>query len=82
MTRTQKQNDIAFTFFQWIILCKWQLIFDRCVLKRDLNSIDDVIQPISVLDKYDASFKYEPRCLAIILHSLSYFICKLLLCIV
>eukprot|EP00795_Rhopilema_esculentum_P010528 gene10528-19255_t len=42
---------------KWIILCKWQLIFDRCVLRRDLNSIDDVIQPISVLDKYDAKFK-------------------------
>eukprot|EP00112_Aurelia_sp_Birch-Aquarium-sp1_P004223 Seg1477.16 transcript_id=Seg1477.16/GoldUCD/mRNA.D3Y31 product="Anaphase-promoting complex subunit 5" protein_id=Seg1477.16/GoldUCD/D3Y31 len=49
---------------KWIILCKWQLIFDRCVFTRNIESAKDAMKQIRVLDKDDANLR---ECIALFL---------------
>jgi len=42
---------------KWLSICKWQLYFDRSVIRRDLESAEDAVNHLQLYDKEDASFR-------------------------
>ena len=44
--------------FQWLSICKWQLLFERSVIARDLKSAEEAIDYLKLYDKEDAKFRY------------------------
>eukprot|EP00794_Sanderia_malayensis_P016245 gene16245-17884_t len=42
---------------KWLMLCKWQLLFDRCILMHEIKSAKQAILEIRSLDEEDANLK-------------------------